>query len=43
MGLLRLTMEGVWDHLELGSGLGRECDGLTWCDDENVLRQAMLR
>jgi len=29
-------MEGVWDHLELGSGLGRECDGLTWYDDENV-------
>ena len=29
-------MEGVWDHLELGSGLGQECDGLTWCDDENV-------
>ena len=29
-------MEGVWDHLELGSGLGWECDGLTWYDDENV-------
>ena len=32
----KATLEGVWDHLELGSGLGRECDGLMWCDDDNV-------
>jgi len=30
------TVEGVWDHLELGLGLGWECDGLTWYDDEKV-------
>jgi len=24
------TLEGEWNHLELGSGLGRECDGMMW-------------
>ena len=36
-------MEGGWNHLKLGSGLGRECNGTMWYDDENVwLRQATL-